>query len=286
MRNDSWARGIPGAMLLLLITQPHGYAAKASVKPHGYAARASVKPHGYAARPSARPVHHVGKRPVEKKPVSVQIVSFPETEWHAVKIIRGGTPAKDETAGVEPAEKAEAAEIVTFGDSNSKPVRVVRGDTARAEAMPGRPLPVSGTNRELVTFLNPRDQPVTVLRGSIAQSLPGIELFRPASESDLDRVAFAVDGAESSHGTDLRMWRPELSGPQGPMQVSPPRRLISAAATGSTWSRTDNWAAAISRACTGDMAIGRMRSRHTTGVQATWMRGSAPGAPAPASRSR
>jgi Transglycosylase SLT domain len=86
--------------------------------------------------------------------------------------------------------------------------------------MPGRPLPVSGTNRELITFVNPRDQPVTVLRGSIAQSLPGIELFRPASESDLDRVAFAVDGAESSHGTDLRMWRPELNGPQGPMQVS------------------------------------------------------------------
>jgi hypothetical protein len=61
---------------------------------------------------------------------------------------------------------------------------------------------------------------VTVLRGSIAQSLSGIELFRPASESDLDRVAFAVDGAESSHGADLRMWRPELNGPQGPMQVS------------------------------------------------------------------
>ena len=96
-------------MLLLLMMQPHGYAAKASVKPYGYATRASVKPHGYAARPSARPVHHVtvaiGKRPVEKKPVSVQIVAFPETEWHAVKIIRGGTPAKDETAGVEPAAR-------------------------------------------------------------------------------------------------------------------------------------------------------------------------------------
>lgn len=55
---------------------------------------------------------------------------------------------------------------------------------------------------------------------STHQSLLGIELLRRASESDLDRVAFAVDGAESSHGTDLRMWRPELNGPQGPMQVS------------------------------------------------------------------
>jgi hypothetical protein len=211
-------------MIVLLLLQPHGYAAKASAKPHGYAAKASVKPRGYAAKASTKSKHHVtvaiGKRPVEKKPVSVQIVSFPDTEWHAVRIIRGGTSAKDETAGVEPAEKTETAEIVTFGDPNSKPVRVVRGDTDRAAAMPGRPLPASGTNSELVTFVNPRDQPVTVLRGSIAQSLPGIELFRPASESDLDRVAFAVDGAESSHGADLRMWRPELNGPQGPMQVS------------------------------------------------------------------
>jgi hypothetical protein len=36
----------------------------------------------------------------------------------------------------------------------------------------------------------------------------------------LDRVASAVDGAESSHGTDMAMWRPDPSGPQGPMQVS------------------------------------------------------------------
>jgi hypothetical protein len=36
----------------------------------------------------------------------------------------------------------------------------------------------------------------------------------------LDRVAVAVDGAESSHGTDMGMWRPDPSGPQGPMQVS------------------------------------------------------------------
>ena len=150
----------------------------------------------------------------------MQIVSFPETGWQAVKIIRGGTPAKDATAGVVPAEKAENAEIVTFDDPSSKPVRVVRGDTDHPAEAPGRLSRGKEPNRELVTFADPRDHPVTVLRGSIAQSLPGIELFRPASESDLDRVAFAVDGAESSHGTDLRMWRPEPNGPQGPMQVS------------------------------------------------------------------
>jgi hypothetical protein len=36
----------------------------------------------------------------------------------------------------------------------------------------------------------------------------------------LDRVANAVDGAESSHGADPSMWRPDPAGPQGPMQVS------------------------------------------------------------------
>jgi Transglycosylase SLT domain len=38
--------------------------------------------------------------------------------------------------------------------------------------------------------------------------------------SPLDRVAFAVDGAESSHGADEAMWRGDLAGPEGPMQVS------------------------------------------------------------------
>ena len=36
----------------------------------------------------------------------------------------------------------------------------------------------------------------------------------------LDRVATAVDSAESSHSKDIGMWRPDPSGPQGPMQVS------------------------------------------------------------------
>ncbi len=209
MRSGFWAGVVPGALILLLLAQQQqGYAAKASVKPKHRTTVVTGK-HVVQSR-------HV----VQKKPVSVQIVSFPETGWHAVKIIRGGTPAKDETAGVVPAEKAENAEVITFEDPNSKPVRVVRGDTDRPAEAPGRMAGGSATNRELVTFADPRDRPVTVLRGSIPQSMPGIDLFSPAREPDLDRVAFAVDGAESSHGADLRMWRPELNGPQGPMQVS------------------------------------------------------------------
>jgi hypothetical protein len=38
--------------------------------------------------------------------------------------------------------------------------------------------------------------------------------------SPLDNITNAVDGAESSHGQDPGMWRPDPSGPQGPMQIS------------------------------------------------------------------
>ena len=205
MRNGFWAGVIPGAMIVLLLMQPHGYAANTWVKSKHRVTLATGK---HAVR---------NKHDAQKQPASVQIISFPDTQWHAVKVIRGGTPAKDETAGVEPAEKAETAEIVTFPNPDSKPVRVVRGDTDHSPSMPPD---AHGMSTQLVTFADPGVRPVTVLRGTITRSLPGIELFRPASESDLDRVAFAVDGAESSHGTDLRMWRPELNGPQGPMQVS------------------------------------------------------------------
>lgn len=43
---------------------------------------------------------------------------------------------------------------------------------------------------------------------------------RIMAAAPLDRVATAVDGAESSHGQDIGMWRLDPSGPQGPMQVS------------------------------------------------------------------
>src|SRR5215831_8547359 len=43
---------------------------------------------------------------------------------------------------------------------------------------------------------------------------------RRAAVNPLDRVALAVDGAESSHGANLAMWRPDPSGPQGPKLVT------------------------------------------------------------------
>ena len=57
-------------------------------------------------------------------------------------------------------------------------------------------------------------------RATTAQKSP---LFAPLERGiaiALDRVAFAVEGAESDHGADPQMWGPDPNGPQGPMQVS------------------------------------------------------------------
>ncbi|MGH7110015.1 MAG: lytic transglycosylase domain-containing protein [Stellaceae bacterium] len=55
-------------------------------------------------------------------------------------------------------------------------------------------------------------------------SLPALAVAmaggRPAATQQLDRVAHAVYGAESSDGTNPAMWRPDPAGPQGPMQVT------------------------------------------------------------------
>lgn len=116
-------------------------------------------------------------------------------------------------------------ETLSFGGSRAAPVRVVRGGAGWSPAAMAkdRVLPAPSARRAgtetVVAFADPRRLPVTVLRGSVAE-LPDTRLATPTGKLELDRVAFAVDGAESSHGTDPRMWRPQLDGPQGPMQVS------------------------------------------------------------------
>ena len=62
-----------------------------------------------------------------------------------------------------------------------------------------------------------RDAPT--VSGTLAHSAR-LAARNPDPTAPLDRVASAVDGAESSHGSDMAMWRPDPSGPQGPMQVS------------------------------------------------------------------
>jgi Transglycosylase SLT domain len=159
------------------------------------------------------------KQAFEGKTGTVQLVTFPDTGWGAVKIVRGGSPAPDRSGRKPATEKIETAEIVTFADSRRSAVRILRGDSEHALVVPGPVRPAAMT-MQVVTFANLRDRPVSILRGPGFQVAAETELFGPASAADLDRIAFAVDGAESSHGADLRMWRPEPGGPQGPMQVS------------------------------------------------------------------
>ena len=52
---------------------------------------------------------------------------------------------------------------------------------------------------------------------AVFRPMPGRDTALPA---DLDRIAVAIEGVESSHGRDPAMWQPRLAGPQGPMQVS------------------------------------------------------------------
>jgi hypothetical protein len=56
--------------------------------------------------------------------------------------------------------------------------------------------------------------------GRLPAQWSGPGSLQPGGAAALDRIAFFVDGAESSHGADPRMWRLDPDGPQGPMQVT------------------------------------------------------------------
>jgi hypothetical protein len=178
-----------------------------------------IPSHAYPASKKARSTAETVQQVIEGKAGSMQLVTFPDTAWSPVKVVRGSLPAESNSAPKMGAEKAETAEIVSFGDPQQSSVRVMRGETDGTTLLQGQPRRVGGINTEMVNFTDPWDRPVSILRGSVSR-MPNTDLFGSASVADLDRVAFAVDGAESSHGADLRMWRPEPSGPQGPMQVT------------------------------------------------------------------
>jgi hypothetical protein len=143
----------------------------------------------------------------------------------AVVLVPAAAMARDRAAPL-PTVVATTSETVTFGDGIGRAVTVIRGP-GKASPAPG---PVAaakpGGRVETVTFGNPGLAPVTIIRGegvrgqAAAGLGPNLGLFAPASAGELDRIAFAVEGVESGHGTNLHMWRTEFGGPQGPMQVS------------------------------------------------------------------
>ena len=189
------------------------------------------------------------------------------------RVIRGTPPAPVAmpTPGKPPAPTPAAAapssvrvlhasaantQLVTFGTGRGDVVRVVRG--TEAPVQPAATLP-QAARVEPVAFAGIGGHLVNIVRA--APPAATIGLFAAANAGELDRVAFAVDGAESGHGSNLAMWRPELAGPQGPMQVSAAaaldvgggdrfdmrqNRLLGRAYLALLYQRYGNWADAIS----------------------------------------
>ncbi len=137
--------------------------------------------------------------------------------WGVAPALAGApTQGAPETIGAAPGATVNV-EMVVFADPRRAPVRLLRGASHPAAAA-GPDTPHLG-RAEKVGFEDARHAPVTIVRGAASTEV-SVELFAPANGGELDRIAFAVDGVESRHGMDLRMWRPEPAGPQGPMQVS------------------------------------------------------------------
>lgn len=168
------------------------------------------------------------QRLLEEKVNHTEIVHFVGPGAGEVRVIRGGKHPLRNLAD-------HPVEIVA---SSGQPLeaQIVRTGTAlvpRTQLGPSRVVPATEATRavvQVVTFADRSQAPVTVLRGTpiapveldhtLPTSSPDLDLFGAAPGADLDRIAFAVDGAESSHGADPGMWRPQIDGPQGPMQVS------------------------------------------------------------------
>jgi hypothetical protein len=193
------------------------------------------------AQPAGPPPKPMPSLPVlmDSDPLAVETVTFSDPRHHPVKVLRGLRP----TAAVRltPLPNAVAIpaprkEITSFGSGLADRVIVVRGATSIPAGFAHAIPPGSNARVENVSFSDPRQGSVKVVRAepasrpelrpeirqdisfTIARAADG--LFDAANGGELDRVAFAVDGVESRHGADARMWRAGFDGPQGPMQVS------------------------------------------------------------------
>jgi len=163
-----------------------------------------------AADPTSKPRDRV-LLPASTDRGKVETVYFGDRRGPSVRLVRGTA-----TAASQPSR-----EVVSFGTGRAEQVTIVRGMTAPVAAGALRQAALTPANRvEKITFDDGPQSTVTVVRGSTSRAMFSVDLFGPASAGELDRIAFAVDGVESRHGADPRMWRPEFHGPQGPMQVS------------------------------------------------------------------
>ena len=146
---------------------------------------------------------------------AAETVYFADRRHAPVKLVRG-TPS-----AVAVRDRPVQREVVSFGNGTAQRVTIVRGTIEPVQPLVKHAALGPQNRLERLTFRDAALPGVTVVRGGAGlRELFTIELFGPANAGELDRIAFAVDGAESSHGRDPRMWRPDPAGPQGPMQVS------------------------------------------------------------------
>src|SRR5260370_3012723 len=125
------------------------------------------------------------KQAIESKTGRVQLVTFPDSGWSAVKIVRGGSPARDKAGQQPAAEKAEIAEVVTFADSQRRQVRILRGDGERSLGTPAPLRSAAAMTMQVVTFANLRDHAVSILRGPGLPATTETQFFGPPSPPTL-----------------------------------------------------------------------------------------------------
>ena len=154
----------------------------------------------------------------------VETVHFANPRWKTVQVVRGAPTAPSPAALPVPQFRKTATntQLVSFGDGTGRTVSVVRG-SGLDNGLIAHPLvaPPYDTRLRIQTvhFTDPLLPAVAVLRCGVSPYLV-FSLFAAANGGELDRVAFAIDGVESGHGRTPLMWKDDLAGPQGPMQVS------------------------------------------------------------------
>jgi hypothetical protein len=163
----------------------------------------------HRSTPEARALAAAAK--AAKGPLVEETLSFGDALHAPLRVLRG--PGKSVPS---PSAQPGRTETVSFGPSEAAQVTVLRGGPANPA---GGANTAPQTRSETISFGDLQQPGVTVVRGFAPPEGFSMYLFGPANGGELDRIAFAVDGVESRHGADPRMWRPEFDGPQGPMQV-------------------------------------------------------------------
>jgi hypothetical protein len=144
---------------------------------------------------------------------SMEMVYFTDEQRMPVRVVRGTDPT---------GRPRVMREITTFGTGSVRHVAVFRGTTEPAPASDARLAEETQKTREQIDASGSARSSVAVLRGGPMLSGSYLaDLMSPGGEERYARIADAVYGVESGYGTASRMWRLDnLSGPQGPMQVS------------------------------------------------------------------